>query len=353
MMARIGLAGSSGRPICTTCCAHALVAFGGYFLFGGWRLFAARDGGAVDAGGRPRADGAFEPRHWLTLAVIAALILSVLVLRRQRRHGAFVGAVLLVLLGAADDGEAIKRMPWGVIMMVIRRDGADRAAREGAGHRSASCSLVAQSRRRDTVTGVVAFLTGLVSVYSSTSGVVLPAFLPIVPGLAQQLGGANAAGDRHVDERRRPPRGRLAALDDRRAVHRRRSPATTAAGSSTSCWPGGCRWPSSARCSAIWSSAAAGCSDIVVVTRAPSFGGHSFARLKPSRYGVRANVHLDPRHEVHRGGLDGGGDLRARRFSFSSSRDRRVMSASSGNPQSSAIRSIGPSDAMPTIRAAR
>ena len=32
------------------------------------------------------------------------------------------------------------------------------------------------------------------SVYSSTSGVVLPAFLPLVPGLAAQLPGASAAG---------------------------------------------------------------------------------------------------------------------------------------------------------------
>ena len=40
-----------------------------------------------------------------------------------------------------------------------------------------------------TIEAVVAFGTGLVSVYSSTSGVVLPAFLPIVPDLAQRLGG--------------------------------------------------------------------------------------------------------------------------------------------------------------------
>ena len=39
-----------------------------------------------------------------------------------------------------------------------------------------------------TVTPVVAFLTGIVSVYSSTSGVVLPAFLPMVPRLAGQMG---------------------------------------------------------------------------------------------------------------------------------------------------------------------
>jgi hypothetical protein len=37
----------------------------------------------------------------------------------------------------------------------------------------------------------MAFVTGLVSVYSSTSGVVLPAFLPSVPELVAQLGGGD------------------------------------------------------------------------------------------------------------------------------------------------------------------
>jgi len=55
-------------------------------------------------------------------------------------------------------------------------------------------ALVARIASPETVTAVVAFLTGVVSVYSSTSGVVLPAFLPIVPGLAAQLPGASALG---------------------------------------------------------------------------------------------------------------------------------------------------------------
>jgi di/tricarboxylate transporter len=41
------------------------------------------------------------------------------------------------------------------------------------------------------ITGVIAFVTGLISVYSSTSGVVLPAFLPTVPGLIMRLGGGD------------------------------------------------------------------------------------------------------------------------------------------------------------------
>jgi hypothetical protein len=55
-------------------------------------------------------------------------------------------------------------------------------------------SMVARFSTKDTVTAVVAFLTGIISVYSSTSGVVLPAFLPIVPGLAEQFPGASALG---------------------------------------------------------------------------------------------------------------------------------------------------------------
>ena len=35
---------------------------------------------------------------------------------------------------------------------------------------------------------MIALVTGAVSVYSSTSGVVLPAFLPTVPGLVERLG---------------------------------------------------------------------------------------------------------------------------------------------------------------------
>jgi hypothetical protein len=43
-----------------------------------------------------------------------------------------------------------------------------------------------------TSTAVTAFSTGLVSIYSSTTGVVLPAFLPTVPGLIQRMGGGDA-----------------------------------------------------------------------------------------------------------------------------------------------------------------
>ena len=67
---------------------------------------------------------------------------------------------------------------------------------------------------------MVAFATGIVSVYSSTSGVVLPAFLPTVPGLVERLGGGDPMAIASSMVVRRSPRGPVAAVDDRRAVHR-------------------------------------------------------------------------------------------------------------------------------------
>ena len=91
---------------------------------------------------------------------------------------------------AGDEKEAIKRMPWGVVLMVcgvtvligvLEKTQACRC--------SPTCSATVSSP--ETVSAVVAFATALVSVYSSTSGVVLPAFLPTVPGLVERLGGGD------------------------------------------------------------------------------------------------------------------------------------------------------------------
>jgi hypothetical protein len=51
--------------------------------------------------------------------------------------------------------------------------------------------LLARIASPATVNGMVAFVTGLISSWSSTAGVVLPAFLPTVPGLVEKVGGGD------------------------------------------------------------------------------------------------------------------------------------------------------------------
>jgi Na+/H+ antiporter NhaD/arsenite permease-like protein len=190
IMARNGMPGLETQSYLYNLAAHAVVAFAGYALFGGLKLFGGRGSSLIAAPAEAEAQR-FEARHWITVAVIAALLLSVIIGRVHVGMGAFLGAVILVLSGTGDDTEAFKRMPWRVIVMVCGVTVLISLVEKAQGI-DLMVSLVAKVATGQTVTAVVAMLTGIVSVYSSTSGVVLPAFLPMVPGLSQALTGSSA-----------------------------------------------------------------------------------------------------------------------------------------------------------------
>src|SRR5262245_18702440 len=193
LMARIGMTGLAVETYLSNLLAHRFVAFAGYFVFGGLRRFAEHKSVPADALPPGEADAAFEARQWFTLAIVAALIVSVIFFNVNVGMGAFLAATILVLTRSASDKEAIKRMPWGVIVMVCGVTVLIALLEKAEGIGLISSWLTKMSTP-DSVTGVVALITGAISVYSSTSGVVLPAFLPMVPSIAQQLGGANAVG---------------------------------------------------------------------------------------------------------------------------------------------------------------
>ena len=52
-------------------------------------------------------------------------------------------------------------------------------------------SLLSEFSSAESITAVIALVTGVISVYSSSSGVVLPTFLPTIPGLIEKLGGGD------------------------------------------------------------------------------------------------------------------------------------------------------------------
>jgi Na+/H+ antiporter NhaD/arsenite permease-like protein len=187
VMARIGLPGVEWQTYTNNLLAHIVVSFVAYFVFGGWRLFTqakAADGEDVVAIER------FENKHWLTTAVLVALVLAVVAFDMQVGMAALTGATLLSLVGAADEKEAIKRMPWSVVLMVCGVTVLIGVLERTQGM-SLFTDLLARVSSPGSVTAVIAFVTALVSVYSSTSGVVLPAFLPTVPGLVERLGGGD------------------------------------------------------------------------------------------------------------------------------------------------------------------
>ncbi|HVG70979.1 MAG TPA: SLC13 family permease [Vicinamibacterales bacterium] len=191
--------------------AHIAIAWTAYLALGGWRLFRTASASARGDADELRRD--FAPSHnavattdvgrpftgrqdaldwkqWLTCAVIAALIGSVIVLKLNVGLAAFAGAVILTFLRAADETAAVKAMPWGVIMMV---SGVTLLVTmvDKAGGMALFADFLSRLATPGTATAVAAFFSGVISLYSSTIGVVLPALLPTVPDLISKIGGGN------------------------------------------------------------------------------------------------------------------------------------------------------------------
>jgi len=191
IMERINLDGHELATYLNNLVAHTAVTFTAYFLFGGLALF--RKGSREIDDSRAVHLEPFGAVHWLTLAILVALVAGVIGWDLQVGMAALTGAALLSLVGAADEKEAIKKMPWGVVLMVCGVTVLIGVLEKTQGMALFS-DLLARVSTPGSATFVVALVTGVVSVYSSTSGVVLPAFLPTVPGLVERLGGGDALG---------------------------------------------------------------------------------------------------------------------------------------------------------------
>jgi di/tricarboxylate transporter len=186
-LARIGITGVEWSTYFNNLVAQAFVGIGGYLLLGGMRLLG---GGKTTERLAPSEASDLETKHKVTLGVIAVWILAVVAFGLDVGMGAFIGAAFLTLARVSDEEEAIQAIPWNTIMMVCGVTVLI-AILEKTGGMDLFTSFLTRFSTPRSITGVIAFVTGIISVYSSSSGVVLPAFLPTIPGLIENLGGGN------------------------------------------------------------------------------------------------------------------------------------------------------------------
>lgn len=126
----------------------------------------------------------------VTAAVILLWVVGVLAFKLNIGLSAFAGVILLLMLRATDERKAVARVPWGIILMVCGVSVLV-AVLESTGGMDLFTALLARLASPATINGVIAFITGTISTWSSTSGVVLPAFLPTVPRLVAEVGGGD------------------------------------------------------------------------------------------------------------------------------------------------------------------
>ena len=132
----------------------------------------------------------FDRAQVWTLSILGLWVVGVVLFKLHVGLSAFGAALLLIAVRAGDEVAAIKKIPWSIILMVTGVSVLI-AILESSGGMKLFTQLLASIASPDTVNGVIAFVTGAISTYSSTSGVVLPAFLPTVPGLVTELGGGD------------------------------------------------------------------------------------------------------------------------------------------------------------------
>jgi di/tricarboxylate transporter len=185
LFTKTGLGAQEGAVFWANFVAHAFVALGAYLLFGGRQLWRTQSEKVVFAPAPPPA-----ARHWITLGVIVAWIGGVVFLRANPGLTAFAAAAVLIIVRTVDENEIIAAVPWSVLLMVCGVSVLVGVI-EKTGGMDLFTTLLARITTPGTANGMMAFVTGLISTYSSTSGVVYPAFIPAVPGLVEKLGGGN------------------------------------------------------------------------------------------------------------------------------------------------------------------
>jgi di/tricarboxylate transporter len=188
--------------------AQGLVNIGGFFVLGGWAWIQKQRGASLNIDELAPKPEPFNKHQWLTLSMVLVLILMVVLpglpalkpffkanmwlanMLANVGSVAFVLSGVLMLAGSGDSKAAVKVMPWGVIMMVcgvsVLIDVMDKA-----GGLNAMVKMIGAISNPTSINFWLGLIPGIISAYSSSSGVVMPMFLPMVPGLVKEIGGGN------------------------------------------------------------------------------------------------------------------------------------------------------------------
>ncbi len=126
----------------------------------------------------------------ITLFSIIALIISVIVFKVSVTVGTFVIAGLLGVFKIGNADKGLQQLPWGIISLVAGISVLV-GLLETTGGLDLATNILASYSSTNTINGMLAFTTGIVSIYSSSSGVVMPTFIPLLPSLIETLGGGD------------------------------------------------------------------------------------------------------------------------------------------------------------------
>lgn len=129
----------------------------------------------------------FTGKQWATLLGIAVVAVMAF-LGINVGLAAISVAVLLAVFRCADEGAALKKISWGTLLM-ITGVGILISLVSELGGINLLCNGLQKLVGDKTASAVMCLLAGVMSWFSSASGVVMPTLIPTVPALAASLNG--------------------------------------------------------------------------------------------------------------------------------------------------------------------
>lgn len=154
-----------------------------YVWLGGYKLRVAEDVGE-------KVIPSFNRKQLLTIAGIVAMVFMVMLLHINVGLVSFAVAAVLSFLRVSEEAKAIRHIPWNTLLLITGVGVLMQLIIDLGGINILSAALVSIMSAKSAA-AVMGLTSGIMSWFSSSSGVVMPTLLPTVPHIAQQLGGVN------------------------------------------------------------------------------------------------------------------------------------------------------------------
>ncbi len=183
LCAEFGLTGIETQFLLNGVLSSTVYAIIVYFLLGGYKL-------------RPDPDAfrektpAFNSKQKITLAGIAVMVFLVMILHINVGLVGFAVAAALSFLHVSDEGEALKRVPWSTLLLITGVGVLMHIIILLGGIKMLSAAL-ASVMNGNTAVSIMAICSGIMSWFSSTSGVVMPTLIPTIPDIMAQIPSVN------------------------------------------------------------------------------------------------------------------------------------------------------------------
>lgn len=132
--------------------------------------------------------GQFNKHQIMTLVAISVLILWVLIGGVNVGLAGFVLSAILILFKAGDQNEAIKHVPWSTLLLICGMAVLIGVVDEVGGV-SLLTTLLSDLMTQLTAIPIMATLAGVMSIFSSAVGVVMPTLIPTAADTASNIGG--------------------------------------------------------------------------------------------------------------------------------------------------------------------